>query len=129
MKKVLKSYKKTIVLLVMVILGVICGLIFKEKMNIIKPLGDLFLNLLLVSIVPLLFFTLASSIANTNNTNRLKKIVKVSLLLFLVYSVIGVVMSFLVLIKVPLINGSDIPLVKELFASTEKVNEMSYLER
>ena len=57
MKKVLKSYKKTIVLLVMVILGVICGLIFKEKMNIIKPLGDLFLNLLLVSIVPLLFFT------------------------------------------------------------------------
>ena len=124
MKKVLKSYKKTIVLLVMVILGVICGLIFKEKMNIIKPLGDLFLNLLLVSIVPLLFFTLASSIANTNNTNRLKKIVKVSLLLFLVYSVIGVVMSFLVLI-----NGSDIPLVKELFASTEKVNEMSFLER
>ena len=56
MKKVLKSYKKTIILLVMVILGVICGLIFKEKMNIIKPLGDLFLNLLLVSIVPLLFF-------------------------------------------------------------------------
>ena len=47
MKKVLKSYKKTIVLLVMVILGVICGLIFKEKMNIIKPLGDLFLNLYL----------------------------------------------------------------------------------
>ncbi len=129
MKKVLKSYKKTIVLFVMVILGVICGLIFKEKMNIIKPLGDLFLNLLLVSIVPLLFFTLASSIANTKNTNRLKKIVKVSLLLFLVYSVIGVVMSFLVLIKVPLINGSDIPLVKELFASTETINEMSFLER
>ena len=86
MKKVLKSYKKTIVLLVMVILGVICGLIFKEKMNIIKPLGDLFLNLLLVSIVPLLFFTLASSIANTNNTYRLKKIVKVSLLLLLIYT-------------------------------------------
>lgn len=129
MKKVLKSYKKTIILLVMVILGVICGLIFKEKMNILKPLGDLFLNLLLVSIVPMLFFTLSSSIANTKNTKRLKKIIKISLLLFLVYSVIGVIMSFLVLVKIPLISGGDIPLVKELFASTETINEMSFLER
>lgn len=41
----------------MVIIGVICGLVFKEKAQVVKPLGDLFLNLLLVIIVPLIFFT------------------------------------------------------------------------
>ena len=48
MKKIIKNYKSTIILLVSVIIGTICGLIFKEKTSIVKPLGDLFLNLLLV---------------------------------------------------------------------------------
>ena len=48
MKKIIKNYKGTLILLGMVIIGVICGLVFKEKAQVVKPLGDLFLNLLLV---------------------------------------------------------------------------------
>ena len=77
MKKVLKNYKSTIVLLGAVVIGAICGLIFKEKAEIVKPLGDLFLNLLLVIIVPLIFFTITSSISKINQPKRLGKILKV----------------------------------------------------
>ena len=56
MKKFLKNYKSTIILILLVIVGTVCGLIFKEKATIVKPLGDLFLNLLLVIIIPLIFY-------------------------------------------------------------------------
>ena len=46
MKKIIKNYKSTLILLGSVVIGAICGLIFKEKAEIVKPLGDLFLNLL-----------------------------------------------------------------------------------
>ena len=41
MKKVWKNYKGTILLLLGVIIGGILGLIFKEKVTVLKPLGDL----------------------------------------------------------------------------------------
>ena len=66
MKKILKNYKSTLILLGFVVIGAIAGLIFKEKAEIVKPLGDLFLNLLLVIIVPLIFFTITSSISKIN---------------------------------------------------------------
>ena len=74
MKKIIKNYKGTLILLGMVIIGVICGLVFKEKAQVVKPLGDLFLNLLLVIIVPLIFFTITSSISKMNEKKRLSKI-------------------------------------------------------
>ena len=76
MKKIIKNYKGTLILLGMVIIGVICGLVFKEKAQVVKPLGDLFLNLLLVIIVPLIFFTITSSISKMNEKKRLSKILR-----------------------------------------------------
>ena len=63
MKKFLSNYKTTIVLLVAIIVGAIVGIIFQEKATILQPLGDIFLNLLLVIIVPLIFLTITTSIA------------------------------------------------------------------
>ena len=48
MKKFLSNYKSTIILLVAIIVGAIVGIIFQEKATILSPLGDIFLNLLLV---------------------------------------------------------------------------------
>ena len=63
MKKVWKNYKGTILLLFGVIIGGILGLIFKEKVTVLKPLGDLYMNLMFVIIVPLIFLTITVSIA------------------------------------------------------------------
>ena len=54
MKKFLSNYKSTIILLVAIIVGAIIGIVFKEKATVLSPFGDIFLNLLLVIIVPLI---------------------------------------------------------------------------
>ena len=58
MKKLFAIYKSTIVLLVALIVGAVVGLVFGEKATIFQPLGDIFLNMLLVVIVPLIFLYL-----------------------------------------------------------------------
>ena len=65
MKKFWKNYKQTILLVLAMIIGAICGLIFKEDASLVKPLGDLFLNLLFIVIVPLIFFTVTTAVAKT----------------------------------------------------------------
>ena len=74
MKKFLSNYKSTIILLVAIIVGAIVGIVFQEKATILKPLGDIFLNLLLVVIVPLIFLTISTSIAKMKTPKRLGKI-------------------------------------------------------
>ena len=59
MKKFIKNYKGTLILLASIIIGAIVGLIFKDDTKVLKPFGDVFLNLLLVAIVPLIFLTIA----------------------------------------------------------------------
>ena len=60
----LQSYSSILWLLGGIIIGSIFGLVFGEDVLIIKPLGDIFLNLLFTAIIPLIFFTIGSSIAN-----------------------------------------------------------------
>jgi Na+/H+-dicarboxylate symporter len=62
MKKVLKNYRSFVILIGGIILGIIAGIIFKERVTFLKPFGDLFLNLLLTIIVPLIFLTISTSI-------------------------------------------------------------------
>ena len=68
MKKIFKNYKSSIILLCSIIIGTIIGLIFGDKASILSPLGDLFINLLLVIIVPLIFLTLTTSIVGLITT-------------------------------------------------------------
>ena len=130
MKKIIKNYKGTLILLGSVIIGAICGLIFKEKASIVKPLGDLFLNLLLVIIVPLIFFTITSSISKMNEKKRLSKILSSTIIIFLITSIIAVLFGFLTTYFVDLVNVNDTSAIKEIFDNTveEKV-ELNILER
>lgn len=130
MKKIIKNYKGTLILLGMVIIGVICGLVFKEKAQVVKPLGDLFLNLLLVIIVPLIFFTITSSISKMNEKKRLSKILTSTIIIFLITSVIAVLFGFLTTSFTNLVNPNDTNAIKEVFDNTvEKNMELNILER
>ena len=79
MKKFLSNYKSTIILLVAIIVGSIIGIIFKEKATILSPLGDLFLNLLLVIIIPLIFLNITTAISKMKQPKRIGKIISVYL--------------------------------------------------
>ena len=130
MKKIIKNYKSTVILLGSVIVGTICGLIFKEKAEIVKPLGDLFLNLLLVIIVPLIFFTITSSISKMNEKKRLSKILISTIVIFLITSIVAVLFGFLTAAKINLVNPENTEAIKEIFDNTvEEGVELNILER
>lgn len=130
MKKVLKNYKGTLIMLICVIVGAISGLIFKEKASIVKPFGDLFLNLLLVIIVPLIFFTITSSISKMKEKKRLSKILINTIIVFLITSVVAVLFGFAITSKVSLVNPKDTNNIKEAFDSSIKTDaDLNILER
>lgn len=70
-------------LLAGIIAGSIAGLIFGEKVVIIKPIGDIFLNLLFTVIIPLVFFSISNAIAHIDAGNKLGRILGMMSLVFL----------------------------------------------
>ena len=95
--KNLKNYKSLFILLGSIIIGSILGLIFGSKITFLKPLGDIFLNLMFTMAVPLVFFTVSSSIASMNNLKRLSKILKYVFLVFVITSLIAAIVMFITL--------------------------------
>lgn len=118
MKKFLSNYKSTIILLVAIIVGSIIGIIFKEKATILSPLGDLFLNLLLVIIIPLIFLNITTAISKMKQPKRIGKIIGSVLLIFVITSVIAVLIGFASTYFIKLVNTEDGEKIK---ASLEEV--------
>ena len=108
MKKIWKNYKSTIILLLSIIIGTIIGLIFKEKACILSPLGDIFLNLMFVIIVPLIFLTITSTIIKMENPKRLGKIMITILIVFAVMSIIAALIGVVSSYTIKLIDYKDI---------------------
>lgn len=89
MKNFLKAYRFPMILLFSIILGCVIGIVFKSDALVIKPLGTIFLNMMYTIVVPLVFFTISSSIANMVNLKRLGKILKNVFLIFIITSTIA----------------------------------------
>jgi len=96
-KKFLENYGGILLLLLGIAVGCLIGIFAKEIVPYIKPLGDIFLNLLFVSIIPLIFFAIASSVANIEGNNRLGKIMSIMALVFLTTIVIAALSMIVVL--------------------------------
>lgn len=100
-KKIWKSYKFPFILLISIIIGCIIGIIFKEDSVVLKPLGTIFINMLYTIVVPLVFFTISSSISSIKNFKKLGKIFKSMFIIFIITSSIA---SLFMLIGVKLID-------------------------
>ncbi len=131
MKKVFKNYKSSLILLGAIIIGTIVGLILKEKASVLSPFGDLFLNLLLVIIVPLIFLTITTSIGKMKQPKRIGKILITIFGVFIVASLISVLVGIASTKSFKLIDTDYSDKIKETLNvdeedSSEKVN---FLER
>lgn len=128
--KFLKNYKMTIILISSLVIGTILGLIFKEDINVIKPLGDLFLNLLFVVIVPLMFLTITTTVAKMSSPKRLKKIFGRIIIVSLITSLIAIFFTIGVTNTFSLTDKKDANVIRESF-SKEKVKkeDLNFLER
>ncbi len=130
MKKFIKNYKLTIILLCAIAIGTCVGLIFKEKASVLSPFGDLFLNMLLVIIVPLIFLSISTSIGKMTNPKRIGKILLTIIIVFAITSVISCFVGIGTTKMFNLVKVEDTSSIKEtvdLEASEgEKIN---FLER
>ena len=131
MKNFVKNYKSTLILLGSIILGTIIGLIFKEKATILSPFGDLFINLLLVIIVPLIFLTLTTSIGKMKQPKRIGKILTAVFGVFIVTSLISVFVGILSTRSFRLIDTQDTDAIKEILNSEVVAGdeEINYLDK
>ncbi|MFH1799563.1 MAG: dicarboxylate/amino acid:cation symporter [Candidatus Omnitrophota bacterium] len=85
----LKNYFFSFILLCSIALGAGLGVLFKEKIAFVKPLGDIFLNLLFTAVVPLVFFSISSAIAEMSDLRRLGKIIGGMLFIFIATGILS----------------------------------------
>lgn len=134
MKDFFKNYKQTIILLVAIIIGAIVGMIFGEKAEVLAPFGDLFLNLMLVIVVPLIFLTISISISKMSTPKRLGKIMTTIVVVFVVTSLIAVLIGLISTYFVKLVDTEDGNKILESLnaeeeAVEESTEELSILDR
>ena len=124
MWKFVKKYWFPISILLSIIIGSLWGSYLKERAIILKPIGDIFLNLMFTIVVPLVFFTISSSIASMIDLKRLGKIMGYSLIIFTITCIIA---SVVMLVSVKLVNplGSNSVLID----ATETVKSLSLGEQ
>ena len=107
MKKFFKNYKSTIILLFAIIIGAIVGIIFKEKAAVLSPLGDLFLNLMFIIIVPLVFLNISTAIAKMAQPKRFGKIMVGIISVFIITSIVAVIIGLISTLPIKLVSTED----------------------
>lgn len=119
-----KNYGFSLLMILSVILGSVVGIFLKEDASVLKPFGDIFLNLMFTIVVPLVFFTITSSIAKMLDLKRLGKIMVYTLLTFITTCIIA---ATFMLVSVKLIS----PVGDEqiLIDSSEVVEEIGIGDR
>lgn len=95
-RSTLSNYRGPLILIAFCIAGAIIGLTMGEKASFLKPVGQIFLNLLFCLIVPLIFFSIAGSIANTKDTGKVGKMLGYTLIIFVLTAVISGVLILVV---------------------------------
>lgn len=130
--KFIKNYKSTIILLFSIIVGSIVGIVFKEDVLVLKPLGDIFLNMLLVIIVPLIFLSISTSIYKMKTPKRMGKILITTFVMFLITSVVSLLIGIASTYSFDLVSSSSAESIKEeinVNDNTSVSSELNLLER
>lgn len=125
MKASWENYKSSIILLGSIIIGGVIGGFLGEQATIFKPVGELFLNLLFMTLVPLVFFSVASAIANMGEIKRLGNILKSIIIVFLVTAIIS---GIITLVGVLIFNPTK-GLNSQMFESLMQTAEVTTAEQ
>jgi len=119
----LKNYAFSLLLIFSIVIGSLLGVVFKQKATSFKPFGDIFLNLLFTTVVPLVFFSISSAIAAMTDVKRLIRILAWMILIFVLT---GIFSSFLMVTGVriyPPAEGITLNLNSNVNAEQHKVPE------
>ena len=112
----IKNYSNILKLLIGIIAGTVLGLSLGKQVEVLKPLGDIFLNLLFTVVIPLIFFAIYSSIANMDRDKKMGKVMFLTLLIFIGTVFISAVLTVFAVWLFPLSQSieSTVQVVEEL---------------
>ena len=110
MKQFFKNYGFLVCMLVGIVAGCVTGLVFPQAAPALEPLGTIFTNLMFCAVVPMVFCSIASAIANMPGAKKAGKVMGVTLATFFVTAGIAAVIMYVVMRVFPVITGTyDVP--------------------
>ncbi|NFN93432.1 dicarboxylate/amino acid:cation symporter [Clostridium botulinum] len=129
--KFIKNYKYSIILLLSILLGGVIGLIMGEDAKIFEPLGKLFLNMIFTALIPIVFFSISSSIANMESSKKLGKLLGITVTVFGATAVISGILGVVSFKLFDPTKGLDLSTFGNLINSNqnETMNSVGILEK
>lgn len=104
-KKFFKNYWFILSMLVGIVAGCIVGAVWPGA-TALEPLGTVFVNLMFCVVVPMVFCSIASAIANMGSVRRAGKVLGTTVLTFLVTAAIASILMYIVARLIPLTSGA-----------------------
>lgn len=105
MKKIMKTYGFIICMLVGIVAGCIVGA-FWPNATMLEPLGTIFINLMFCIVVPMVFCSIASAIANMQSAKQAGKIMGATLATFCVTAGIAALIMYVIVRIFPIVSGT-----------------------
>ena len=105
MKKFLKNYWFILCMLTGIVGGCLVGALAPSFGSKIEFLGTLFINMMFCVVVPMVFCSISSAIANMKSVKRAGKIMGVTIVTFLTTAAIAGVLMYIVCRIFPLVDG------------------------
>lgn len=130
--KIIKNYRSMLILLGSIIIGGLVGVLWGDGAKVLSPFGDIFLNMLLIVVVPLIFLTISSSIYKMKQPKRIGKILVSTFVVFLVTSIVAVLIGMVATYSFRLVSSDDGELIKEgmiLEEDSNSIEELNILDR
>ena len=110
MKKFLKNYTFILCMLAGIVSGCVVGLLWPEFAGKLQPLGTLFTNMMFCLVVPMVFCSISSAIANMPSAKKAGKVMGVTVATFFTTAAIASVLFYVIIRMFPIVTGTyDVP--------------------
>ena len=100
-KSVAQNYAFLAVMLAAMVAGCILGWLKPEWAAFIKPFGTVFINMMFCIVVPLVFASISSAVANMENRKRAGKIMGVTIATFVITGAIAAAIMYVLMLVFP----------------------------
>ena len=116
MKNFLKNYGFIVTMLLGIVAGCVVGALFpavkdangdyiEQGARVLEPLGTVFINLMFCIVVPMVFCSICSAIANMDSMRKAGKIMGVTIVTFLTTAAVAAILMYIVCLIFPLVQG------------------------
>lgn len=99
------------------------GQVVSPGATVLEPLGTVFINLMFCVVVPMVFCSICSAIANMESAGKAGKIMGITIAVFLITAAIASVLMYGVVRLIPLVKG-EYPVMEEAAVKTLDIGEL-----